>query len=57
MMIIALHFLPYHSIGNYKYEEIGLKNKMPATTDLDEAYYKNLKKDFIKKGFDVKIGG
>jgi pyruvate formate lyase activating enzyme len=52
-----LHFLPYHSIATYKYEQIGLENMMVDTKEPNEIFLETLKKDFTNKGFNVKIGG
>jgi pyruvate formate lyase activating enzyme len=55
--IHEIHFLPYHTFGNNKYNMLGMKYEMDETKKVEE----NELADYIKyaesKGLKAKIGG
>ena len=52
-----VHLLPYHSIALQKYHRFGIENRMIGIQALHEKDLSPLADDFIKAGYEVKIGG
>ena len=55
--INKIDLLPYHRIGESKYEKLGLENKMKGIAPLSDKEMNELKKYFEDYEFKVKIGG
>lgn len=52
-----LHFLPYHTIAQHKYNQVGLMNKMQGVESLSEEEINKVLDIFQESGFVIKIGG
>jgi pyruvate formate lyase activating enzyme len=49
--------LPYHALAAHKYEKFGMEYRMAGVPEPTEQMMQQLKEEFEKAGFQVKIGG
>lgn len=54
---LEIHLLPYHTIGNNKYKRFNINQLIPTHIKMNPLTLRNLKDQFSKEGFSVKIGG
>lgn len=52
-----LHLLPYHRLGQDKYEKLGRNYLLSDIVPMSESYMESLKQTAQKSGLDVQIGG
>ena len=55
--ISEIHLLPFHNIGEAKYERFNIENKFKGFRSLTKDDLKHLKKELDTLGIEVKIGG
>lgn len=53
----GINLLPYHSTASHKYERFGIENTLPKMKSMNKKNLEEVKKQFEKVGFKVKIGG
>ena len=53
----SINILPYHDIGIYKYEKMGIPYKMEQICSPDLQEMESAASELKKHGLDVKIGG
>lgn len=54
---IKIHLLPYHNIGENKYEKLGLENRMNRFDKCDGIEISEFKRELTNLGFQVEMGG
>lgn len=55
--LTEIHLLPYHRIAESKYRRLGMEERMAKVAEPDEAFIRQLKKEFERTGLEVIIGG
>jgi pyruvate formate lyase activating enzyme len=55
--IHKINLLPYHKIGEHKYERLGMEYKAGNIDEPANGSMQSLKNQFEDAGFDVDIGG
>jgi len=55
--IDGVDLLPYHNTATHKYERFGIENSLKDLKPVSKSELTELKKQFEKAGFEVKIGG
>ncbi len=52
-----VHLLPFHTLGSWKYQRLGLPMRGVEDMGSPEAIAEDLAREFAEHGFDVKVGG